>query len=152
MSNFKHGDARKGKVTRLHNLWRGILSRCGNPNEPAYPAYGGRGISVCDEWLVFSCFKSWAFENGYRDDLSIERVDNDSGYNPGNCRWATRKDQARNRRSTKLVHFHGVTKSLAEWAEIVRVPYFTLHARLRLGWHVDRAMTAPVQIQRGKNV
>lgn len=98
------GYARKKPNTehRLYTIWRGMRQRCYNSKQKRYKDYGGRGITVCDEWRDdYQAFYAWAMANGYRDDLSIDRIDNDGNYEPSNCRWATGKEQAHNKRCCK---------------------------------------------------
>ena len=106
--NFqKLGNARKKEHTdsRQYNIWRSMKQRCHNPNNARYKDYGGRGITVCDEWLnSFEAFYKWSLSSGYRDDLSIDRIDNDKGYFPENCRWATAVEQYHNKRNTVTKH------------------------------------------------
>lgn len=131
MKNF-HGDAQVGKVTRLHNIWRNMLSRCVPRNK-----YGQRGINVCEDWKDYSLFKEWAIQNGYSDCLSIDRIDNNGDYNPSNCRWVNAKQQARNRRTSRYFTCDGETKTIAEWSEQKGINYNLLRRRIADGFSGD---------------
>lgn len=138
-----HGDNRCGQRTPLYKVWAGILRRCNNPNDKNFPRYGGRGIKICDGWRDYAIFKK-DMGLSYRLGLSIERIDNDGDYEPGNCRWATSKEQARNRRSSRMITFQGETLSLAEWSEKLQMPYSMLQQRFYvLNWPADKAFTTP---------
>jgi hypothetical protein len=95
--NYRHGM----KGTRLYGIWNHMKSRCNNFDDKQFKDYGARGIKVCKEWLKFVPFMEWALANGYTEELTIERKDNNKGYNPDNCKWATMKEQAANRRLTR---------------------------------------------------
>ena len=98
---------------RLFEIWRKMHYRCENPKHNQYKNYGGRGITVCDEWNSFVYFSAWAITHGYSDDLTIDRIDNDKGYSPDNCRWATAKEQANNKQRSIPVYVNGVPKSFS---------------------------------------
>ena len=114
--------------TKLYGIWESIKSRCCNPKVRGYKSYGGRGITVCDEWhKSFLAFRKWALANGYQEGLQIDRIDNNEGYSPSNCRFVTRKEQNRNKRNN--VYFDG--KLLVEIAEMTGIQYDTLRWRLK---------------------
>lgn len=135
----KHGESfGSGSMTAEYSVWSKMRGRCNNPNLRDFARYGGRGIKVCRRWRDYRNFLA---DMGRRPSSKhwLDRIDNSRGYSPSNCRWATIKEQQRNRRDTKRVRFNGETKSLAEWADVIRVPYKTLWARLKAGWTVARA-------------
>lgn len=127
--------------SRIHNVWRGIKSRCENPNSPCFHRYGGRGISLCAAWQSFDQF--YADMGDVPDGMSIERIDNEGNYEPGNCRWATVREQSRNRRSNVVLTHAGRTMCVKDWANTLGIPRTTLKNRLREGWSVERALTTP---------
>ena len=128
--------------TRLHRIWAAMKTICTNPNFFAYKNYGGRGIHICDEWMnSFETFYEWSMRNGYADDLTIDRIDNNRGYEPSNCRWATRSEQSSNRRSVHEITYNGETHNIKEWAEITGINYHTLFSRItNPKWSVERAL------------
>lgn len=142
-----HGEKR----TRLYNIWSGMKARCENPNEAAYPRYGGRGIMVCTEWRSdFVAFRAWALENGYSPELTIDRRENDLGYSPSNCRWRTYTEQNRNRRNHKPVMFNGKSVLISELADRYGLPADILKNRItRYGWSIEKAISTPVQPRGG---
>lgn len=136
----------KSRSERLYMVWQSMRQRCYNNNCAQYNNYGGRGITVCDEWRTsYSAFKEWALANGHKDGLSLDRIDVDSGYSPSNCRWATAKEQSRNRRNNRYITFNGETLALAAWAERTGISKDTIYMRLAAGWSVEKALTTPVR-------
>ena len=123
--NLKHGYARAGAVEKLHGIWRGILKRCTCPTASQFYRYGGRGIKVCEEWQKdYVAFRLWAYSNGYNESLTIERKDNDGNYDPLNCLWVSRKEQARNRSTTRNITIDGITKCVAAWGEEMGISHY----------------------------
>lgn len=146
--NIRHGMA----GTRLYGIWNNMIQRTTNANNPRYCDYGGRGIEVCKEWKEdFEVFEKWAIENGYAENLTIDRKDNDKGYCPDNCRWATKKEQNLNTRQNHYLTFNGETKSLAEWADVTGIKRRILSDRInKLGWSAEKALTTKVRVQNKK--
>lgn len=137
MQKEQHG----GRYTRLYNIWLNMKQRCSNPKESHYEYYGGKGVSVCEEWKKsFSTFRDWALSNGYEDGLTIDRIESDKDYCPENCRWVTHLKQMSNTTRNVMLTYQGETHSLSEWSRIVGVPYGTLKSRLRYGWSVERML------------
>lgn len=129
--NLKHG--RSGE--RLHRIWCTMRQRCYNPQSHGYNNYGGRGISVCEEWLnSFQAFYDWAMANGYADNLTIDRIEANGNYCPENCRWADMKKQQNNRRNNRTVQYGEHEYTIAELASKLSVPYATLRGRINKGW------------------
>lgn len=130
--------------TSIYNIWYAMRERCRLKTSTVYKHYGGRGISVAPEWNRFETFYEWAMNNGYKEGLTIDRIDNDGNYEPSNCRWATMKEQCRNRRNSILITHNGETKSLPEWAEIFNVPYSRAIHRYKAGMPFERIFTKGV--------
>jgi hypothetical protein len=130
---------------RLNRIWRAMKTRCSNANCENYKWYGGKGINVCDEWLTFYPFYLWAISNGYKENLTIDRIDSNKDYCPENCRWVTEIEQKRNQSNNRPITFNGQTKLAIEWAEITGISEKTICARIDvLRWSVERALTEPV--------
>jgi hypothetical protein len=117
--------------TKLYNVWNTMKQRCNNPNVKCYERYGGRGIKICNEWYTFEPFYKWALTTGYKEGLSIDRIDNNGNYEPNNCRWIDAKAQANNRRSSRFVTHNGETHTIAEWSNITGIKSSTLFERLK---------------------
>lgn len=147
--NYKHGR----KNTRLYRIWANMKTRCYNTHSTHYKRYGGRGITVCEEWKNdFKAFYDWSMTNGYAENLTIDRIDNNGNYEPLNCRWVTVKEQSANRCNNRYVAIEGETKALSEWCEIYNINYKTVRDRLRRGCSYKKALTMPVQTKFRKRV
>lgn len=131
---------------RLYTVWWNMLERCNNPNNHNYHGYGGRGISVCDDWLG-SCgyknFEKWAINNGYKENLTIDRIDVNKGYDSTNCRWVTITEQANNRRTNRIITYKNVTDTLANICRKFDKDYMLVNNRLQKGWEVQKALDTP---------
>ena len=137
-----HGESN----TKLFKKWQSMKNRCYCKTSSRYENYGGRGIKVCDEWISsFEPFRDWALANGYRDDLTIDRIDVNGNYEPSNCRWITNKEQQNNRTSNLFLTFNGKTQTLTQWAEETGINEMALRSRIKkLKWPTERALTEPV--------
>lgn len=127
--------------TKLYTIWASMKSRCLKPQNKRYYCYGARGIKVCDRWLTFSNFLQDMYPS-YKKGLSIDRLDNNGNYEPNNCRWATRIQQAQNKSSNHWITFKGVTDTLTHWAQKTGIKETTLHNRLNYyGYSIEEALT-----------
>lgn len=147
-NNFRtHGKS----DTRLYEIWTDMKQRCLNPNQKNYKYYGGRGITICKEWLDdFINFYDWAMENGYQDKLTIDRIDVNGKYEPNNCRWVTMETQLRNTRRNHFIEINGERHTIAEWARIYEINPQTINSRIRKGVSEQNAILLPVKRKRGK--
>ena len=136
------------KGTKLYNTWHGMRDRTRRKSHPQYKNYGGRGIKVCEEWNDFNTFYKWAVKSGYKEGLTIDRIDNDDGYNPKNCRWATRKEQANNKRNNHILTYNGESHNIEEWAKILEMTRGTLVNRVRRGWSMEEIFNTPYGARR----
>lgn len=140
--NYRHGSAMPqggSRISKTYMVWSTMVKRTTNPNDKAYPQYGGRGIGVCQEWLTFEGFSKDMGEKP--DGLTLERVNNDLGYSPENCRWATYKDQARNKRNTVKVMFRGESTTLGSICDTFGIKYASLYYPMRDGYQLETIVT-----------
>lgn len=126
---WKHGAYVRNK--RLYNIWSTMLHRCEDHKREKFKDYGGRGITVCEEWHDPNKFMDWAEEHGYDDNLQLDRIDNNKGYSPDNCRWISVKENCRNRRNTQFLTINCITKCVAEWCEEVSISPNTIYWWIR---------------------
>ena len=128
--------------SKLYEVWKSIKQRCFNPNNSSYKNYGGRGITMCDEWKNdFTSFLNWSINNGYSIGLTIDRVNNDWNYCPNNCRWVDRRIQANNTRCNKLITINNKTDTLANWIRFYKISYSSYYKRIKKGLSEQEALT-----------
>ena len=145
---MKHGLSR----TKLFHVYQGMHSRCENKKSRMYKHYGGRGVSVCEEWsgeagVVNFC--EWSMDNGYEEGLQIDRIDNDGNYEPSNCRWVTCQENLMNKSNTLFYEYNGNKKTLQDWAIVSNIPYKRLRARIKeCGWSFEKAITTPYKMNK----
>lgn len=140
-ASLKHGMS----GTRLWRIWNNMHSRCEQENSSQYSYYGERGVEVCEEWSEFKPFMEWALSSGYKENLTIDRIDFDGNYCPENCRWVTRQEQNRNKSSNHFITIDGETKILEDWARESGLDSRLIGRRLKDGWDVKRAVFQPVR-------
>ena len=130
--------------TVLYKRWSGIKERCYSPNSTKYYRYGARGIKMCDEWKNdFIKFYDWSINNGFSENLTIDRIDVNGDYCPENCKWSNNIEQANNKTNSRFITYKGKTQTVAQWSRETGVAYDNIIARLRLGWDVDSIFTKP---------
>lgn len=130
--------------TRLYQIYRHLINRCNYKKDINYKNYGGRGITVCQDWQDdFMIFYNWALENGYQDNLTIDRIDVNGNYEPTNCRWVTMKIQQNNRSNNRILEYKGQKKTITEWANYCGLSYRNLYYRLNNGYTIEQAIEKP---------
>ena len=145
VKRVRHGEYK----TRLHKAWRSMKERCLYKTSVGYKNYGGRGITVCQEWLKsYIAFRDWSYANGYDPnaafgECTLDRIDVNGNYEPSNCRWVPQKIQSNNVRRNRRITYNGETHTIAEWAEKLGVNYHSLYTRIDRGWSLDEVFTIP---------
>ncbi len=143
-NNTKHDHTRNKRKSKIYKSWENMIDRCTNPNNKDYHNYGGRGITVCKRWMKFTNF----LEDmpGWESGLQIDRIDNNKGYCKSNCRWATPKEQQKNKRNNRLETYDGAIQCVSAWAEEYQISYSTLSKRLyKYNWSVEKSLMTSVR-------
>ena len=140
---YKHGETK----TRLHKIWGSMHERCEREKHLHFSDYGGRGISVCEEWKEYIPFAAWARNNGYADNLTLDRINVNGNYEPTNCRWVTVKEQQNNRRNNRIIFYQGERYTLTQLSEKSGIKKTTLKERLNLGWSIEDAVNRPIRLR-----
>lgn len=140
--NSHYANTHRKSHTRLYKVWSAMQQRCTNPNNASYHNYGGRGIEMCKEWLEdFQAFYDWSMANGYDENApqgqcTIDRIDNDKGYSPDNCRWVPMKKQVNNKRTTRIMEYNGAMLNMSEWSRKLKIPYHFIQPRAKRGMNM----------------
>lgn len=139
-----------GRTERLYSVWQGMKDRCKNPNSKFFDRYGGRGITICEEWdSDYGIFREWSIKNGYdptrkKGDCTIERLDNNKGYCPENCAWRSSKEQCNNRSNNHIIEYNGESHTITQWSELTGIRKDTLRRRIVVyNWSVEKALKTP---------
>lgn len=144
-NGITHGKSK----TRQYRIWQNMKNRCLNSKDQYFKNYGGRGIKVCDEWIGkdgFISFYNWAIGNGYKENLTLDRINNDGDYCPENCRWVGRNEQMRNTRRNRILEYKGRKQTMIQWSEELNIPYHILNGRInQYGWSTKDAIETPIQ-------
>lgn len=136
-----HGHARKGHFSKEYTAWAGAKTRCGSHSCRGFKNYGGRGIAMCDKWK--QSFEAFLKDMGLcPNGMTLDRIDNNKGYQPGNCRWASRKAQNNNKRNNHRICFNGKSMTISEWADSIGIDQRTIWKRIMRGWPMERALNA----------
>lgn len=144
--NLKKNHSHKSSKTRLYHTWQGMKARCYYEGCDSYNLYGARGIIICEEWLNdFSAFKEWALISGYKEHLTIERIDFNGNYEPSNCKWITRPEQSNNRRTSIFIEYKGEILNLKQWSDKLGINYGTLNGRYKRGITDPEKLFVPVE-------
>lgn len=132
--------------SRINRIYRKMKGRCYNSNNPKYYCYGARGITICDEWKNdFKAFYDWSIQNGYKDNLSIDRIDVNGNYEPSNCRWATNLQQANNKTINHYLIYNNEKHTIAEWSRITGFPKSSISYRIKKNWTIKDILTKPIR-------
>jgi len=136
VSNKTHNMSR----TRIYKIWNALVQRCKTKSNQRYSSYGGRGITVCQEWYKFENFYR-DMKNSYKDNLTIDRIDNNKSYYKENCKWSSQKEQANNRSNNHILEHKGEKRNITQWSEKLGIPRKTIYWRIKKGWDIDRVLT-----------
>lgn len=131
--------------TRIHKIWSSMHERCERKSHEHFDCYGGRGIKICEEWDKYEKFREWALNNGYKENLTLDRIDVNGDYCPENCRWSDWTTQQNNKRNNHNLTYRGQAKTIAEWSRVTGINKTTIRARLISGWCVEDVLNKPVR-------